>query len=257
ADIAHGFCGLSPGRFPLSECVGVSPTGVHTKVGHVLWELYQEFPEFQAEYSDVKVLWFYTATPYLYITTIKDKPVRSLADFKGLKLSVGSPTVAARVMALGGSAEVQPPGDVYLSLQNKVIDGTLCPYSVQMSRRWAEFCTNIAEVSFGNMPFFVVMNLDTFNSLPPDVQQVIEELSGDYAVDLTEKATQASEIKSKDRYINEYGGQINQFTPEEIAKLEEIIKPVTDKYIADLEAKGLPGKKFVDEMYRLWDQYKY
>ena len=122
-------------------------------------EVYDKFPEMQAEYGDVKVLWFYSATPYANVATIKERPVRSLEDFKGLKLSMGSPNMAGRIMALGGSAEMQSPADVYLSLQNKVIDGTLAPFAVMLSRRWAEFCVNVTEVNFGNMPFYVVINV--------------------------------------------------------------------------------------------------
>ena len=33
-------------------------------------------------------------------------------------------------------------------------------------------------------------------------------------------------------------------------------KPVWDKWVADMEAKGLPGQKVLDEAFRLIEKYK-
>ena len=46
------------GRFPMTEIMLVSPPGgkMYTRPSRVLWEMYSQFPEFQKEYAEVKLL---------------------------------------------------------------------------------------------------------------------------------------------------------------------------------------------------------
>ena len=56
-----------------------------------------------------------------------------------------------------------------------------------------------------------------------------------------------------------YGVDIKVYTPpqEEIERWAEVAgKPIWDKWVQDMEAKGLPGQKVFDETLRLMQEYE-
>ena len=54
-----------------------------------------------------------------------------------------------------------------------------------------------------------------------------------------------------------YKMEVFNLAPEEIAEWEKIGgQPIWDQWLADMEAKGLPGQKAFDETLRLIDKYK-
>ena len=75
-----------PGRFPLTSVMSLPFVNAPTAEvnSRILQEIYEEFPEVQAEYSKVKVLMLGTGAPYFLIST--KKPVGSLKDMNGLKI---------------------------------------------------------------------------------------------------------------------------------------------------------------------------
>ena len=51
------------------------------------------------------------------------------------------------------------------------------------------------------------------------------------------------------------GNEIIELSPEESARWVDAVKFLPDKYIAEMEAKGLPGREFVDEVKKLINKY--
>jgi hypothetical protein len=61
-DIAESYTFGNPGRFALSETLMLPEMGFPTGLscGRALWHLYKTFPEVQAEYKGVKMLWLHS-----------------------------------------------------------------------------------------------------------------------------------------------------------------------------------------------------
>jgi TRAP-type C4-dicarboxylate transport system substrate-binding protein len=86
-----------PGRFPLSDVISLPflslPSGtlngkkVPASVvnSHIIQELYETVPNIQKEWSQTKLLFLHTSSPYLLVTK---KPIKTIADVKGLKIAV-------------------------------------------------------------------------------------------------------------------------------------------------------------------------
>jgi TRAP-type C4-dicarboxylate transport system substrate-binding protein len=98
-----------------------------------------------------------------------------------------------------------------------------------------------------------LMNLKTWNSLPPDIQKIFEDLDPW----LTEEL-----IKVDVGYIAMVIGKAKEMghtfitpTPAEMELWREAVQPVHDKWIADNEAKGLPAKKVYKEAKKLIKKY--
>lgn len=178
ADIGWICHGYYPNLTPLSDVISLPalPFENAEKGSEVMWKLYEQFPEIQNEFKDVKVLLFYTSEPYTLVT--RDKPVTSLEDLKGLKIRVTGGPPTDMVQALGGVPLLFPMTDAYISLQKGVADGMGTPWEAIYTSRLYEVVNYYTQVPFPAVYFSIVMNKDTWDSLPPDVQSAIMSVGG-------------------------------------------------------------------------------
>ncbi|MBU2646096.1 MAG: TRAP transporter substrate-binding protein DctP [bacterium] len=93
-------------------------------------------------------------------------------SFNGLKLRTIK-TVSPLVEALGGVPVNLPSGEVYTSLQKGVIDGAVVITFGIMDLKWHEVTRYLVRPTFGNISGYIFMNLNKFNSLSPQEQDMI------------------------------------------------------------------------------------
>jgi TRAP-type C4-dicarboxylate transport system substrate-binding protein len=97
-----------------------------------------------------------------------------------------------------------------------------------------------------NTHFWFAMNKKTWNRLPPDVQEVIDELSGEYlSVDIQGKAADKA-LMGALKKLESVGHTVYRLSPRELAEWEKASISAYDEWLADMEKKGLPGKKVLD-----------
>ena len=252
ADIGCSCLSYEPGRFPLM--LGMeTPLPVRFPnaevASRVLWQAYQEFQP--AELADWKVITMYTAGPN-HIVTID--PVNTLADLKGLELRATGAVVPI-MSTLGASPVGLPQSEVPEALAKGVVNGYVSSLETILDFKYAETCHYATDwsPSIGAL-FAVVMNKDTWNSLPKDVQKVIDDLAleqsvwtGAYMDSHTEEAIDWAE--------KECAFEIVTISPGEKAKWDALIMPLVDDYLADMAAKGLPGEEYLDRIQELCEKY--
>ena len=258
ADISSMVTSLAPGQFPMTEMVLLPFMGFTSgeSASSILWDLYEKFPAIQAEYKQVKVLCLNTTSPYWLLTK---KQVKTLDDLKGMKIRIlGS--LGLMVEKLGAvPMSVGMPG-VYQNLQKGVMDGIALPWEAYGSFRLFETAKyGVMNLSMCVIPFAKIMNLNVWNSFPPDIQKQIMSISGKsrgmtYAREGFDKVELSSRQKAKDA-----GYELieTSLTPEELARWKaQGGKPVHDAVISQLESKGLPAQQVFNEMSRLIKEYK-
>lgn len=179
-DISFGLQGIPRGRFPCTQVMELPfLTDSGEQANNMLWTLYNEY--LTSEYDDVKVLALMTHGPSV-LATMGGKRVEKPEDLEGLRIRVPSPYVAAMIKDLGGIPVGMPPGQVYESMQTGALDGVVLPWAGLREFRITEVATNAIDIGAYTTPFYFVMNKDKFNSLPEDVQNVINSISGDTLV---------------------------------------------------------------------------
>lgn len=253
SDIGEQCIGFLRGRFPCAEVTNYAPMGkTNKKPGRSYWEIYKKYPEAKEEFGDTKMLWLHSSSGCNL--AMAKKPVRTLEDMKGLKIWV--PTGAVKLVEATGATVVSfPMPDVYLGLEKGVIDGYFATNDLLIGRRHAEVVKYVTETNFSHTMFVVVMNLDTWNSLPPDIQKTMDELSGDYAVDLFDRCKVKMQDEARERSIKEFGVEFLEMPEEEMAKWEELRKPIADEFAAELEDKGLPGEEILNDFVQIYNKY--
>lgn len=237
SDVGNHVLGYTVGRFPLTEVIdlphGFPNNTVPTKLANAFYAKFKP-----KEFNDVKVLWFHAQSPGLIHT--KAKPINKLEDLKGMKMRTYGSN-AELMKDLGGVPVAMPMGDVYDALSRGVADGLMCAYEALEGFRIGEltkYSTENYATSY-TATFVVVMNKDAWNSLSPDVQQVIDQLSVEYA---DKYAAMWDDIdKHGKEYMISKGGKIISLSKEEEAKWVEKAQPLFDEYVKKMKEKGLPG----------------
>jgi len=103
-----------------------------------------------------------------------NKPLRTPADIKGLKMRIPSSKVLeANERALGANPQVMAFSEVYQALQTGVVDGTENILSTYTSQKYIEVQKNITLTYHTHTGYAVVMSKIFWNSLPPDLQAVV------------------------------------------------------------------------------------
>jgi TRAP-type transport system periplasmic protein len=253
ADVSNHVMGYTMGRFPFSQVmdlpIGFPPGAGPTNIAN---ELYKKFKP--KEFDDVKVLWFH-AMPYGLVHT-KTKPVKRLEDIKGLKLRCYGSN-AKFVGLLGGAPVAMPMPDVYDALSKGVVDGCLSSYEALHGFRTGEHVKYTTE-NLGtaySAAFVVAMNKKKFDSLPPDVQKIIDEMSQEY-IDKYGKMWTQIDAEGKDWLIKR-GVEITSLSPEEEARWYATgAKPLVEAYVKDMKEKRLPGEEAVKFVTESFKQYK-
>ena len=152
--------------------------------------------------------------------TITNKPVRTLADYKGLKIRSSGKSLGAVLEALGAKAIVMASSEVYTAIQRGTIDGALSGTTSFTSRKWYEIANHVQHISLGNIPFGFAANLTFWNKLTPEQKKAIEEASREMEIWAVE-ASQEEHEKSLE-IMRKAGLEIWQFSAEDRAKIAEI-----------------------------------
>lgn len=175
-DIGMQVQGYTAGRFPLTQVVelpGISNTAEQQTC--ILYELYNS-GAISSEYEDTHLLSLMGSGQGALHTV--DKPIRTPADMKGLRIRQPS-VVASHVIDTIGAAPVgMPASDTYTSLQRGVIDGLAFTWQPIQAFRLDELLNHHTNIPFYNSTFVVTMNKDKYNSLPDDLKKVIDDNSG-------------------------------------------------------------------------------
>lgn len=238
SDIGMSVLGYTRGRFPLTEVIDL-PLGYKnglaaTKLINIY---YQKFKP--KELDDVKVMYLHAHGPGILNTKT---PVKSLEDLKGMKIVCHG--LSAKVVgALGGTPVAMPMPERYDALQKGVAEGAVNPIEALKGWKLGEVIKYTTE-NFGSAystSFFVVMNKEKWNSLPPDVQKTIESVNQEWIV----KTGQGwDEIDKEGReFTLSRGNQIIPLSKEEDEKWAKLVRPILDEYVGNMKSKNLPGEE--------------
>ncbi|MBU2489080.1 MAG: TRAP transporter substrate-binding protein [Proteobacteria bacterium] len=237
SDIGNSCFAYTRGRFPIMAAVDL-PMGYSN--GMVASQVANAFAEGDAksELSDVKVLYVHAHGPGLLHTL---KPVRTLEDLKGMKIRATG--LSAKVVeALGAVPVAMPQPETYGALKKGVVEGTFGPIEVLKGWNQAEvvkYTTDCTGVGY-TTAMFVVMNKAKWDSLSPEIQKILDEVSAEY-VAVHGAAWDEADAEGRAHTLAQ-GNEIIELSAEENARWKAAVQPVIDDYIKNQEN----GKAYVE-----------
>lgn len=239
-DIAHGLRGIPRGRFPRTEIIELPfMTGSADAASRALWAVYPKY--LKEEYEGVKVLALHAHNGGLIHT--RDKQVVTMGDLKGLRIRFPSAPIKSMLESLGAVPQGLPPGQVYENTQKGVIDGTVFPWDPMNSFKLSEVMNYHLDMGgIYTVSFWFAMNEDKYNSLPADIRQVIDDLSGDNLVGKFGPWWDKWDSWGIDK-VKAKGSTVTKLGPEEAARWKEATTPIVDQWLADMEANGISNAR--------------
>lgn len=250
SDLGFSVMAYTRGKFPLTE-VSDLPLGI--KTGLVATKVINEYvKKFNPkEFDEVKIMYLHGHGPGILHTK---KEVKTLEDLKGMKIRCTG-MAAKIVQALGATPVAMPMGETYDAISRGVVDGSMAPIEALQGWKWGEVVKFTIEnfSSSYSTGMFVVMNKAKWNSLPPDVQKIIEEVNEEYA---EKQGKLWDEIDKAGRdFTLSRGNKIISLSPEENLRWEKAVRPILDEYKKNMKDKGLPGQEVLS--FYLQTIYKY
>ena len=257
ADISFIDSGQFAGQFDLNMVFGrfLPQTPPQTVTTQVFREMIDTIPELNAELEAKGLRWlsaFAVAGEHLHTN---GRQVRVPDDVKGMKIAVvGEP--ARWFESLGAAPVGVAAGDFYMSLERGLVEGQWSHWPAVDAFKLTEVtnCHTLFGENGANLAFTgYIINLKTWESLPPDIQKIMVE-AYQWAGDEILKANQA-EAESAIASAREKGSTFIELSAEELRLWEETMKSINEEWIASVGAKGLPAEKVFTELFALLDKY--
>jgi TRAP-type C4-dicarboxylate transport system substrate-binding protein len=254
-DLTWSFVAYYPGRFPLTEVLNLPMLGADkASIGtRVIWDLYQNTPYLKKEFADVKVLALHTHDGAPLTSRM---PIKTVEDLAGKKIRMGGGPISAYLQSVGASPMAMPAPDTYQAAEKGVIDGAVLAWEAVEMINLQEVLKYAVDANLHLGTFFLVMNKQLFESMPPDIQKVFEEESGLELGLLLASTWDDTKKISTDKFLSRAGNEISVLPPEEAKRWQEKAVPVWNNWVADLEAKGHPAKAVLEHVVKKLKEIK-
>lgn len=183
------------------------------------------------------------SAPYQLMSTTG--PVDTMDKMKGLKVRGGAGPINLALDALGATPVEMATADLYVGMQRGTVDATVLAMTAAPAYKLQELVKSIS--TNGAFSF-----AETIWSLDEKTYQAMPEAHQKAVMDCGLKIQQsAAEFLDKDaaRVIEEFKAlniEFYEFPPEMLEQVNAALAPIADKFVADLDSRGLPGRAAYD-----------
>jgi len=256
-DIVWTVNGYTPGLFPKTEVFELPfiHTNNPTATNLAMRDMFDK--HLADEYRGTKVMFLHVHQGQAF--QMVDTVIRTPADAAGLKLRIPTRTGSWVIEALGAAPTAMPVPALPQALSKKVVDGALIPWEIIPPLKLWDLTKYQIEgdngVRFGTTTFQLSMNENTWNSLPADIQAVIESVNR-VAWEKYGKAWAAND-KAGIELAKTKGSTHIVLSASETAAFKTALEPVVDRWVKEVGEKGIDGAGLVKEARALVNKYQF
>ena len=256
-DLVITLPGYTAGRFPAMEVFELPfMTNSAEAAGRATWDYLQKYS--LKEFAGAKILASWTHDEG-YIHT-SSRQVRTLADFRGLKMRAPTRQTNKLLAALGASPVGFPLPGIPDAVSRGTIDGFLLPWEVMPSLKLHELVkyhteTDPSRPALYSAVFVFAMNQARYDALPPELRKVIDANSGPALSQQIGRTWDASQAAGR-KAAQDRG---NTFHTVPAAELDAWIRAsagLADDWVADMDKRGLNGKAMLADARQLLARYR-
>lgn len=246
-DMVMTVVGYTPGRFPRTEVFEL-PFMMTSPVASSLafWEMVET--DFQSnEYADVKVLGAWMHGPGVIHSS---EPIEKLEDMKGRTVRGPTRVINDMLKELGGTPVGMPLPAIPESLSKGVINSTVIPWEVTPAVRLTELVKNHTEFTgpeaLYTATIVLVMNKASYDALPDDLKAVLDAESGAKLSEMAAQIMWDFDAPAREKAVAA-GNNIIQLDEAEVARWKEAAQPVVERWVAEMDGKGIDGKALIEQ----------
>jgi TRAP-type C4-dicarboxylate transport system substrate-binding protein len=252
-DMIWTVAGFTPGRFPGLE--GVELPFMNTGLSATQSPAVMEFAEkwlLNNEFKGIRIVSIHT-TDAAIVHSVK-KPIRTLEDWKGMKVRVAGRFIGETVKAYGGTpVGIALPG-VYEALERGQVDAMLINWAITAPYRFYEVSKHHTNTAIFQGTLLTLISQKSYDKLPPDLKKAIDQNAGiEYAKYIGKiwdgETAPAIEATRK------AGNNVFELSPAEKERWKKAAQPAYDIWIAEMNKLGRPGKQMFDDLLAITAKY--
>ena len=245
-DLAMTLTGYTPGRFSRSEVFEL-PFMMTNPVATSLAFQQMVEEDFQAsEYSDVKILGAWVHGPGVIHSV---DPIAKLEDMKGKTLRGPTRVINNLIAELGAEPVGMPVPSIPEALSKGVINGTVIPWEVTSSLRLSELVKNHTEFTgpeaLYTATIVLAMNKAQYEAMDADLRAVLDKESGAAFSQFAAQIMWDYDAPAR-KIAVDAGNNIIELDATEVARWKAAAEPVTTRWVAEMEGKGIDGQALID-----------
>jgi TRAP-type C4-dicarboxylate transport system substrate-binding protein len=190
----------------------------------------------QPELDEFNVKSMYGTPAQFTITYTTDTPVKAVEDLKGLRIRTAGGLQEGIFLAVGAVPQTMSSTEIYTSMQRGMLDGVASLPTSAEAHDWSEFIKYMIFTNHSMVTGSTIMNMDTWNSLTPELQELMIEAGRDmqqHALAALDGQTQEAKTTSE-----AFGMDVSDMPQSERTKWKELTAPLWDEWLAAAEAAG-------------------
>ncbi|WP_027855485.1 TRAP transporter substrate-binding protein [Marinobacterium litorale] len=256
ADITWTVGGYTPGRFPKATVFELPFMPANAEATSMAIQEYAE-KEMAEELKDVHLLAMHTHAPGSLHS--RENPVKGGDDLDGMKLRAPNTVMADAFAVFDANPVFMPVPQMPSALSKGVLDVAVLPFEVVAPLKIHQLVEHHTEITGDRglyAQFFLFsMNKDTYESLPPDLQKVIDDNSGLELAGHIGRLFDESELVGRKAAVDE-GNSFYTLPDAEREKWKEAMQPITDAWIQNMTDEGYDGAALYKEAQDLISKYE-
>jgi TRAP-type C4-dicarboxylate transport system substrate-binding protein len=191
------------------------------------------YNEFLPQKFNQKMMGNFACLP---LELIGNKDVKVLEDWKGLMVQAVSPTASEVITALGGGPVPAPFVEGYTVLEKKTVDATMTSPQFMTTFKLNEVAKYLTLAYISPAALCVTVNMDVYNSMPKDIQQILDEEGANFTKDANAYFMPLYEQNIK--AMADKGVQVYKVPKDERARWIQAVQPVNQKLLAGMGEWG-------------------
>lgn len=239
-----------PDKFVVNNAVSffIPQPASTIELGEMMERWNDDHPQFDEEMAryNLKIIGYRPLESYGMICT---RPIRSAADFEGLRIRSFGFALPALIEALGGTPVSMSTPEAYEALQRGILDCSPVGPTLVHGWKYDEVAKYFIDVPMGALwGHLIAMNREAYDGLDEQTRAIIDGLGTEYLVEYSAAVTRMTEdVKAK---WKEMGVEIIPFPRDELVRAaqSDLVQKVRAEWIAKAAQTGLPAEEIAAEL---------
>lgn len=249
ADLVVFIPGYTPNRFDILEVAQLPFMGDDPKaLAPVVDRFYRKRLAQYNEFKGVQPLSVYVVSPGQLFNRVR--PLKTLADFKGLKMRSPQASATQALQLLGAVPVSKSVTETYELLSSGVLDGTFMPAESIPAFKLTDLVPygTVVPGAIYNTVLVLGINEDKWKSISQADRDAIMKISGDvFARDVGR--AYADGDKAAYETMRKAGKSVEELPAQTLAEMKKVLLPIEKDWIEKAKKKGVADpQKLIDEL---------
>lgn len=184
-----------------------------------------------------------------------NQDVRSVEDFKGLKIRTNGGVQSKVVTKLGATPITIPGTEAYLALDRKTIDGSMTAITISYTYQYATILDYYTiNGALGTSPTVYVMNKNKYDGLPAEFKEIFVEAKKQIDIQYGESLNNAVEEEKKK--LTADNKNLIEFEDAELKEIHNTLSSVWNEWAKEMDSAGLAGTETMEAFRKAIDENK-